>query len=152
MSKTLGECFTDHHRACDEALAGLEQVLAGPAPGTAAALAGPFVAALRVHFGAEEELLFPALELAMGAGGPASVMRSEHRQIEGLVAELEGALQAGRDGDAAALVDTLFSLLQSHNMKEEQILYPMCERALAAQPGLARQACDRLGSAPGTPA
>ena len=36
------------------------------------------------------------------------------------------------DGDAyLGCIETMLVLMQQHNMKEEHILYPMCERALA---------------------
>ncbi|TRZ68118.1 MAG: hemerythrin domain-containing protein, partial [Rhodocyclaceae bacterium] len=31
------------------------------------------------------------------------------------------------------VAETLLILMQQHNMKEENILYPMCDQALAAQ-------------------
>ncbi|HTM22005.1 MAG TPA: hemerythrin domain-containing protein, partial [Kofleriaceae bacterium] len=42
------------------------------------AATGPVAVALLAHAGVEDELLFPALEQAMGDPGPLQVMRAEH--------------------------------------------------------------------------
>lgn len=85
--------------------------------------------ALETHFTAEEETLFPAFEQASGMrSGPTAVMREEHRQMRGLLQMLQQAL-AVQDGEAfVGAAETLLILMQQHNMKEENILYPMCDR------------------------
>ncbi len=79
-------------------------------------------------------MLFPAFEAATGSGcGPTRIMRDEHEQIRTLLDALRGA---GERCDADAwlgLSDTLVLLMQQHNMKEEQILFPMAARLLAAR-------------------
>ena len=122
-----------HHKHCDDLFAGAEESCANgdwTAGGQAfASLAGE----LESHFSSEEELLFPAFEAATGMrSGPTEIMRSEHRQMRGLLAEMQEAL-ACRDSDAfGGSAGTLLILMQQHNMKEENILYPMCDNALAA--------------------
>lgn len=65
--------------------------------------------------------------------GPSQVMRFEHAQMRDLLARMEQAA-ARHDGDEfSGLAETLLILMQQHNMKEENILYPMCERTLAGQ-------------------
>lgn len=115
------------HRDCDDALTRLE---AAAREGNWAGAAGAFAlleAALQGNFTAEEARLFPAFEQATGmAGGPTAVMRHEHEQVRAL---LENAREwlALRDGNAlAAELDTLVVLLQQHNVKEENVLFPMC--------------------------
>ncbi len=62
-------------------------------------------------------------------------MRLEHAQMRPLLAQLEAAC-AARDGDGyAGAAETLLILMQQHNMKEENILYPMCDQALGAGSG-----------------
>ena len=57
-------------------------------------------------------------------------MRGEHRQMRQLLEQMRGGL-AARDGDAFdGGAETLLILMQQHNMKEENILYPMCDSAL----------------------
>jgi hemerythrin-like domain-containing protein len=64
--------------------------------------------------------------------GPTEVMRGEHRQMRDLLGQMKGAL-ASKDSDAfGGAADTLLILMQQHNMKEENILYPMCDNALGS--------------------
>jgi len=59
-------------------------------------------------------------------------MRYEHDQMRDLLAQLAAACEA-HDGEAyGGVAETLLMLMQQHNMKEENILYPMCDRALGA--------------------
>jgi iron-sulfur cluster repair protein YtfE (RIC family) len=122
-----------HHKHCDEIFADAEEACANgdwTAGGEAFALLSN---QLETHFSSEEELLFPAFEAATGmTSGPTEVMRGEHRQMRDLLAQMQGAL-ASRDGDAfGGAAETLLILMQQHNMKEENILYPMCDNALGS--------------------
>jgi hemerythrin-like domain-containing protein len=64
--------------------------------------------------------------------GPTEVMRGEHRQMRDLLAQMKDALTS-RDADAfSGAAETLLILMQQHNMKEENILYPMCDNALGS--------------------
>jgi iron-sulfur cluster repair protein YtfE (RIC family) len=122
-----------HHKHCDEIFADAEEACANgewTAGGEAFALLSN---QLEAHFSSEEELLFPAFETATGmTSGPTEVMRGEHRQMRDLLAQMQGAL-ASRDGDAfGGAAETLLILMQQHNMKEENILYPMCDNALGS--------------------
>ena len=122
-----------HHKHCDELFASAEEACANgewEAGGEAFALLHD---QLETHFTSEEQLLFPAFETATGmTSGPTEVMRGEHRQMRGLLAQMKAAV-ACRDGDAfGGGAETLLILMQQHNMKEENILYPMCDNALGA--------------------
>ena len=122
-----------HHKHCDEIFADAEEACGkGDWPAGAAAfelLSGQ----LETHFASEEELLFPAFEAATGmTSGPTEVMRGEHRQMRDLLAQMKGAVES-RDSDAfGGAAETLLILMQQHNMKEENILYPMCDDHLGS--------------------
>ena len=122
-----------HHKHCDELFAEAEDACAND-DWTAGAQAFALLnEQLENHFAGEEEILFPAFETATGmTSGPTQVMRTEHRQMRDLLAQMRGAL-ASRDGESfGGAAETLLILMQQHNMKEENILYPMCDNALAA--------------------
>ena len=130
MSTT--EVLHNHHKHCDELFADAEAAaLKGDWAAGAAAFAG-FRHELLAHFSTEEEVLFPAFETVTGmTGGPTQMMRFEHAQMRDLLEQMQAALdQQGRDAFAGA-AETLLMLMQQHNMKEENILYPMCDRTLA---------------------
>jgi uncharacterized protein (DUF2249 family) len=91
-----------------------------------------FARGLGRHIAFEEAILFPAFENATGhppTAGPTAVMREEHRIIRSLLSEISAEL---RD-PAASPVDRRRSLawvLGEHNVKEEQMLYPMTDSVL----------------------
>ena len=128
---TIQQAFSADHRACDETLASVEKGLMAKARVESDKAFARFRSQLEGHFNAEEQTLFPALEAAFAGGsGPVAVMRSEHSQVRELCDEVQGLINHAQFDRAAEAVDTLFSLLQSHNIKEEQVLYPMCDRFL----------------------
>ncbi len=128
----LSSLYTDHHKRCDEAFADAEAAAADERWPAAAAATERFVRMLTAHLSSEEGTLFPAFEAATGmSGGPTFVMRAEHEQMRGLLDELSSAVKAQAKDDFAGAAETLLVLMQQHNLKEENILYPMCDRALA---------------------
>ncbi|MBT3836906.1 MAG: hemerythrin domain-containing protein, partial [Thiotrichales bacterium] len=79
----------------------------------------------------EEEILFSAFEEATGsAQGPTMVMRMEHEQMRSLLQNLQQAVESRDAEQALGVADTLMIMMQQHNMKEEQMLYPMIDRSL----------------------
>jgi len=88
-----------------------------------------FDAGLRAHIAWEEDMLFPAFEEATGMQdiGPTAVMRAEHDQIKELLASISARIGAG---DAISVAESLAALLESHNEKEETVLYPWLDRSL----------------------
>ena len=122
-----------HHKHCDDLFADTEAACAGNDWTAGARAFAQLNDQLETHFSSEEEILFPAFEAATGmTSGPTEVMRAEHRQMRDLLAQMQGALLA-RDGDTfGGAAETLLILMQQHNMKEENILYPMCDNALAS--------------------
>ncbi|SMB27982.1 conserved protein of unknown function [Sterolibacterium denitrificans] len=145
----IREILPPHHKHCDELFSAAEEAAQqGDWPACAASQTR-FVAELLAHLDAEEALLFPAFEEATGMReGPTRVMRMEHGQMRELAGQMDAAL-AAQDADAfAGAAETLLILMQQHNMKEENILYPMCDQALAGQvDALAGELRQRLAAA-----
>ncbi len=127
----IREFMSDDHRRCDDVFAEAEQAAAAGDWATAQAAFGRFHAAVLRHFGAEESLLFPAFEEKTGMRmGPTQVMRGEHVQMRELMDEAAAAL-AAHDGERyTGSAETLLIMMQQHNMKEENVLYPMCDQHL----------------------
>ena len=128
------QILPEHHHHCDDLFVAAEAAAQGGDWTAAASAFAHFQAQMQAHFEAEEGLLFPAFESASGMSmGPTRMMRHEHDQMRGLLAQLASAC-AARDADAyAGVAETLLMLMQQHNMKEESILYPMCDQVLGAE-------------------
>jgi hemerythrin-like domain-containing protein len=129
---TIRTFMTDDHRHCDDLFAAAEQAMAqSNAEATRAAFAH-FHQAMLAHFDAEEKTLFPTFEAKTGMSmGPTQVMRMEHTQMRALMNDAVDALEAGNLDDYLGQAETLLIMMQQHNMKEENILYPMCDQHLA---------------------
>lgn len=132
----LTEPFHQHHKHCDDLFADAEAVVGAGEWDRAGPVLDLFREELEKHFRTEEETLFPAFETATGmSGGPTQMMRIEHAQMRGLLGQMADAMH-GRDASGfAGAAETLLILMQQHNMKEENILYPMCDRSLADRAG-----------------
>jgi len=146
---TLTEPLRHHHKHCDERFVSTEAAVVDKDWTTAERLLPDFIAEMETHFRTEEEALFPAFEAATGLTmGPTRMMRLEHAKMRELFGQMNAAL-ANRDArDFAGVAETLLVLMQQHNMKEENILYPMCDRGLDTQSGeLETVLRERLGEA-----
>jgi hemerythrin-like domain-containing protein len=127
------QILPDHHRHCDNLFVAAEDAVQRGDWAAAAAAFGRFHDQMKAHFEAEESLLFPAFESATGmSGGPTQMMRYEHQQMRALLSQLAAACVAHDADGYAGAAETLLTLMQQHNMKEENILYPMCDQALGA--------------------
>jgi len=130
----IKNCMTDDHRHCDDLFADVEQAVAAQAWDRANTAFARFRGAMQQHFAAEEELLFPAFEAKSGMTmGPTQVMREEHVQMRELMATAQQALAAQDADDYSGNAETLLIMMQQHNMKEENVLYPMCDDHLREQ-------------------
>ncbi len=129
--ETISSYMEKDHKRCDEFFAEAEQAASKSDWERAKGAFEQFRRAIDDHFSMEEKELFPALEQAAGGPmGPTQVMRMEHDQMRGLFAEMEEAL-AAKDEDAfLGAAETLLILMQQHNAKEEQIVYPLSDQLL----------------------
>ena len=93
----------------------------------------------RCHHGKEEDNLFPRMEAAgvPRVGGPLGVMLDEHDQGREYVGAIADAVDGYDRGDASAarvIVENargFVGLLREHIWKEEEVLFPMADRALS---------------------
>jgi len=129
----LAAFFEQDHRDCDARWADVEELLDTQDVEAARPAWQKFNTGMRRHIAMEEEVVFPAFEAAarMGGGGPTAVMRMEHKQMVGLLDQIEAAMESDDAEQAMDLGDTLLMLVQQHNIKEEGMLYPMAENILA---------------------
>ncbi len=126
--------MTDDHRRCDDFFAEAEQGIAKKNIEAAKAAFGHFHSAILAHFASEEKTLFPTFEAKTGMSmGPTQVMRMEHVQMRELLDAAAQALAAGDVDEYLGQAETLLIMMQQHNMKEENILYPMCDQHLSAE-------------------
>jgi len=128
----LASYMAEHHKHCDEYFTSAEELAAKANWGEAQELSQKFVTSLDEHLRMEEEVLFPAFEEASGmTGGPTQMMRFEHTQMRELATAIQEAA-ASKDREAyLSASETLLVMMQQHNIKEEQVLYPMADAHLS---------------------
>lgn len=132
--ENISTIFTREHRNCDSLIAAAEEAVEKRHWDEAESLFSDFVASMERHLGKEEEVLFPALEQKMGTGmGPVQVMRKEHEDMRRLFGEIREDIAQQQAEHCLGLSDTLLMLMQQHNLKEENILYPMADQMLAGE-------------------
>jgi regulator of cell morphogenesis and NO signaling len=113
--------------------------------------------ALAPHAHLENDILFPALERELGGdGGPLTVFRAEHAEIEDALEKLQTLRELSRHHDdiegtlqrlprvedvavARRLVGQTLAIARDHFSKEEHMLFPMAEQMLS------EDALERLG-------
>lgn len=132
MTESVTFTLSADHRRCDDMLSAAENYVHRGDWKSADDNLQAFRNATLRHFEVEERILFPELETrAGGALGPTQIMRLEHEQVRSLLEDLNKDVEA-RDRDRyLGSSETLLTLLQQHNIKEEQILYPMADLELA---------------------
>lgn len=130
----ISQYLTDDHEHCDALFAAAENAVANGDWALATTQFQAFSKDTLRHFAREEEVFFPAFESLTGMnGGPTFIMRSEHGQMRDALTAMGQALEAKDAQGYLGLSETLLMLMRQHNMKEENILYPMLDQALAGE-------------------
>jgi hemerythrin-like domain-containing protein len=131
---TICEYLRFDHKRCDDLFAQAETSIAQRNWKNALEHFRQFHDALRQHIRMEEKVLFPTFEQTIpGSSGPVGMLRMEHRQIHGIVSRMSEAIDRFDAVDYVLHAETLTLLMQQHTMKEEDMLYPLLDKALAAK-------------------
>jgi iron-sulfur cluster repair protein YtfE (RIC family) len=140
----IAQYLTEEHRHCDKEYAKAEEAVVAGDWEKAKEYFQKFKEDTLLHFRKEEEVLFPVFEETTGITmGPTQVMRHEHAQAKELLSRLEEAINSQDKDTFLSVGESLMILIQQHNMKEEQILYPMSDQHLDSEQMVERM--SRLG-------
>ena len=129
----LRQLSSDHHQSLVHARRLVKAAGPDEDPASSARIAHDFLnmwsAHVNTHFREEEEVLLPAFTRHGDPWDPAVVrMLVEHVQIRRLVGDLARRLEAG--DPFAEIMRMLGILLHDHIRHEEDVLFPIIERAL----------------------
>lgn len=131
MPREISKFLTQDHRACDEAFSEVENSILNKKTDGLDKKFQEFADDFLNHFKMEEEVMFPVFEERTGMfEGPTQVMRMEHQQMKGLIAQMQGDVEKGNYEHFLGLAETFMILTQQHNAKEEQMLYNMADQVL----------------------
>ena len=127
----ISDYMKPEHRACDNLFAEAEGAVINGNFAAAETFFTQFSDETLRHFHKEESVLFPTFEEVTGMReGPTQMMRQEHEQMRELISRLGKAVEAKDKDTYIAVAEPLMILMQQHNMKEEQMLYAMCDRSI----------------------
>ncbi len=131
----IKEYMTQDHRACDEAFANMENAVHEENWTESKKLFESFASDLIYHFDMEEKVMFPAFEARSASAhcNPTPVMLMEHEQMKKLVQDMRADIDAKNKEHFFGLSETLMMTMQQHNMKEEQMMYPMVDEAMESE-------------------
>lgn len=133
--QTIGQVLEQDHHVIDEHFAAFARSLDAAARDTGApdiTALETGVRALKHHIYVEEEFHFPPLR-AGGLMGPLMVMLREHGELWGLLDRLQAEVADGAPiTEIFQIWGQVSALLDAHNMKEEQIIYPGGDQILDA--------------------
>ena len=130
---TISDYLEQDHQHCDDLYMQAEEHIAETRLAEGAAAFQRFMLAFELHLAREEHLLFPELEKHLGnQGGPTVVMRNEHEQMRAILRQMQGAIEHSDIDGFFDYADHLRMLMAQHNLKEENVLYPMADRMLGA--------------------
>lgn len=131
--RTVSEYLGVDHDRLDATFEAVEKLVGRGDFAEALFLFLEFKVGLARHIDVEEGILFPEAERIPGMiDGPTNVMRFEHKEILGLLGELEDALRTEDTSGFIGAAGELREVLGDHNMKEERILYPLTDEGLGA--------------------
>jgi hemerythrin-like domain-containing protein len=89
-----------------------------------------FRRACEEHMEVEEREMFPALDAELGERSPAGGLRVEHKRFRQMCAYIAACIDL-KDAEAAAFALKRFGdQFEAHDLREEWVLFPMCERLL----------------------
>lgn len=129
--ETIKEYLGADHKRCDDLFVRAETSASQGQWQDAIKYFQDFHDGLERHLQMEETILFPSFESVTGnTAGPTSMMRIEHQQMRLLTERMSYAVQQHDEDDFLGHAETLNIMMQQHNLKEENILYPMIDKVL----------------------
>lgn len=131
--QTITDFMTDNHLSCDDKFAEAESAAVACEWAVAEPKFKQFQLGMAKHFRMEEDIIFPTLLSAGGPNGPVQVMCMEHAQMNSLIDQMAIAVANKDSHEYSGLSETLLIVMQQHNLKEEQMLYPIADHFLATQ-------------------
>ncbi len=128
----LSEFMKNDHRSCDAGFANMENAVADENWTNARKQFEKFASDLLHHFDMEEEVMFPAFEARSENAhcNPTPMMIMEHEQMRNLIKQMRNDIESKDKNHFFGLSETLMMAMQQHNMKEEQMMYPMIDDAM----------------------
>lgn len=125
----LTEALTAEHRRCDDILISAEEAVSNDDWEKGATLFKEFEDAVEQHFLMEETVLFPAYTQKTSLSSVTEALMKEHMQMRIMIFEMGENLKTKEKDQYLGQGDTLLTMMQQHNRKEETKMYTMADSA-----------------------
>ncbi|VAX08064.1 hypothetical protein MNBD_GAMMA26-1711 [hydrothermal vent metagenome] len=131
--RKITETMTTDHKRCDEMFALAEEAVANADWEKAADLFKEFEDTIEHHFIMEETVLFPAYTVKTNLSSVTEALMNEHMQMRIMIFEAGENINCKEQEQFMGQADTLLTMMQQHNRKEESKLYTMADSAMRGE-------------------
>lgn len=132
MPKITDAMKTDHRR-CDDLFAQAEEAASKGDWENAGAMFKEFEDAVEHHFIMEETVLFPAYAMKTNLSSVTDALMNEHMQMRIMIFEMGEAIKERNQEQFLGQAETLLTVMQQHNRKEESKMYTMADSSMRAE-------------------
>ncbi|MEK8089708.1 hemerythrin domain-containing protein [Thermithiobacillus plumbiphilus] len=146
--ETLSQIFTEHHHLLDRLFDAARASIKGGDWMLAEPEFQHFRREIEKHMAVEESYLFPAMTAGADAQDIAlvEILRKGHQDLRSFFEEILEAILSHDAEEALALMDTVSIILEQHDKREEDELYPAVDRLFTGQRGPVLQAVQLLAA------
>ncbi len=129
----LTDAMTNNHKQCDEMFVQAEEAVSKGDWAKASALFKEFEEAVEQHFLMEETVLFPAYTAKTNLSSVTDALMNEHMQMRTMIFEAGESIKTKDQEQFLGQAETLLTIMQQHNRKEESKMYTMADSSLRGE-------------------
>lgn len=129
----ITDTMTADHKRCDEMFALAEEAVSKGDWEKGEALFKEFEETTEQHFLNEETILFPAYSMKTNLNSVTEALMNEHMQMRMMIFEMGEAIKEKNQDQFMGTADTVLTMMQQHNRKEESKLYSMADSAFRGE-------------------
>ncbi len=129
----LTDAMTRDHKRCDEIFVQAEEAVSKGDWESAATQFKAFEEAIEQHFLMEETVLFPTYSAKTNLNSVTDALMNEHMQMRIMIFEAGESIKNQDQEQFLGQAETLLTILQQHNRKEESKMYTMADSSLRGE-------------------
>ncbi len=126
----LTDAMTSDHKRCDEMFVQAEEAVSKGDWEKATVLFKEFEDSVEQHFLMEETVLFPAYTAKTNLSSVTDALMNEHMQMRIMLFEAGENIKNREQEQFLGQAETLLTIMQQHNRKEESKMYTMTDSSL----------------------
>ena len=128
----ITDAMRAEHKRCDNIFVQAEEAVSKGDWEKGSTLFKEFEEATEQHFLMEETVLFPAYTMKTNLSSVSDALMNDHMQMRIVIFEMGEAIKEKNQEQFMGQADTLLTMMQQHNRKEESKMYSMADSSLRA--------------------